>query len=526
MGEVVRLKPKKRIVVERKKVAAYARVSTAQERQEHSFAAQVSYYSELIQSNPEWEYAGVYSDEGISGTSIKKRDGFQQMISDAEAGKIDIILTKSISRFARNTVDLLESVRHLKDLGIEVRFEKENISSLSADGELMLTILASFAQEESSSQARNIRWGIRRKFERGEHWGKPPFGYDSEYRVVENEAETVRMIFDEFLHDVPLRQIARETNKSVDFVRKALFNEAYIGNILLQKRYASEIRQSQVNDGQLPQYYVTGHHEPIVTDETFQAVQMKIKESYEFNPEAHRMVDVRWYTAKFTCASCGSHFVKIQNDCITCLRKKNHGKKECKAGTINLEKIKPIIREVLGWEEFSETSFTSTVENVLVEADGTLIFTLYDGTKRKAHYHFFKNEDLRHNDRHRKVFGYDWKDGYYHINKEEADAVRMLFDEYMAGATVKELSGKMVSLGFNSKNGGFSCDVVRAVLKNSFYTGARLIKAAQSGTGKDELISDDHKAIITEEELKEARRRLWHHGSGNKDTGKNIGSRQ
>lgn len=144
-------------IKKRKKVAAYARISMESERMNHSLSAQISYYNDFIQKNPDWEFAGVYADNGISGTSTVKRDEFRRMIADAEQGKIDIILTKSIQRFARNTVDLLETVRHLKNLGIEVRFEKENINSLSGNGELMLSILASFAQEESRSQLGRAR---------------------------------------------------------------------------------------------------------------------------------------------------------------------------------------------------------------------------------------------------------------------------------------------------------------------------------------------------------------------------------
>ena len=149
----------------RKKVAAYARVSMETERLYHSLSAQISYYSELIQKHSDWQYVGVYADDGISGTSTSKRDEFRRMVEDCEAGKIDIILTKSISRFARNTVDLLNTVRHLKELGISVRFEKEQIDSLSDDGELMLTLLASFAQEESRSISDNVKWGTIKRFQ-------------------------------------------------------------------------------------------------------------------------------------------------------------------------------------------------------------------------------------------------------------------------------------------------------------------------------------------------------------------------
>ena len=146
-----------------KRVAAYARVSMETERLEHSLSAQISYYSGLIQKTPGWQYAGVYADDGISGTGVAKRENFNRLLEDCEAGKIDIILVKSISRFARNTVDLLKTVRRLKELGISVRFEKEHIDSLSEDGELMLTLLASFAQEESRSISENVKWGTRKR---------------------------------------------------------------------------------------------------------------------------------------------------------------------------------------------------------------------------------------------------------------------------------------------------------------------------------------------------------------------------
>ena len=151
----------------KKRVAAYARVSAESDRLTHSLSAQISYYSELIQNNPEWEYAGVYADSFISGTSINKRTEFRRMVDDCEAGKIDIILTKSISRFARNTVDLLSTVRHLKAIGVEVRFEKENIRSMSSSGELMLSILASIAQEEIINYSENVKWAKRKRFEQG-----------------------------------------------------------------------------------------------------------------------------------------------------------------------------------------------------------------------------------------------------------------------------------------------------------------------------------------------------------------------
>ena len=190
MRKINIIEPKVPQMPSRKKVAAYARVSMESERLQHSLSAQVSYYSSLIQQNPAWEYAGVYADDGITGTKINDRTEFNRMIADCEAGKIDIILTKSISRFARNTVDLLNAVRHLKDLGISVQFEKEHIDSLSEDGELMLKLLASFAQEEVWSLSDNVKWGTRKRFEKGIPNGRfQIYGYrwDGDHLVVEPE---------------------------------------------------------------------------------------------------------------------------------------------------------------------------------------------------------------------------------------------------------------------------------------------------------------------------------------------------
>ncbi len=167
MSKITKLESLVPQAVKRARVAAYTRVSADGHMPLHSLSAQVSYYSTLIQRNPEWEYVGVYADQGISGRTIEKRDGFQKLIRDCDAGKIDIILVKSISRFARNTVDLLETIRHLRDIGVEVRFDRENISTSSADGELLITLLASFAQEESRSLSENIKWAIRKRFEQG-----------------------------------------------------------------------------------------------------------------------------------------------------------------------------------------------------------------------------------------------------------------------------------------------------------------------------------------------------------------------
>ena len=217
MSTVKRIETRQIKQFQRKRVAAYARVSVDTEQLMHSLSAQVSYYSNLIQGTPEWEYVGVYIDAGITGTDTKPRERFQEMIADCEAGKIDIILTKSISRFARNTVDLLATVRHLKELGVEVRFEREHVNTFTSDGEVMLSILASFAEQESISLSQNIKWRVRKNYEQGKpHAHLKLYGYrwEGDERVIEpDEAEAVRFIFAEYLSGKSFREIATELDE-------------------------------------------------------------------------------------------------------------------------------------------------------------------------------------------------------------------------------------------------------------------------------------------------------------------------
>ena len=227
MSTVKRIETRQIKQFQRKRVAAYARVSVDTEQLMHSLSAQVSYYSNLIQGTPEWEYVGVYIDAGITGTDTKPRERFQEMIADCEAGKIDIILTKSISRFARNTVDLLATVRHLKELGVEVRFEREHVNTFTSDGEVMLSILASFAEQESISLSQNIKWRVRKNYEQGKpHAHLKLYGYrwEGDERIIEpDEAEVVRFIFAEYLSGKSFREIATELDEK-EIRSKAFFS--------------------------------------------------------------------------------------------------------------------------------------------------------------------------------------------------------------------------------------------------------------------------------------------------------------
>ncbi len=276
---------------ERRRVAAYVRVSRAFARPEHSLRAQADYYRERIRACQEWEYAGIYEDFGISGAAVRGRDGFGRLLEDCEAGRIDLVLTKSISRFARNTVDLLSTVRRLRELGVGVWFEREKIDSLSGDGELMLSLLASFAQEESRSLSENIKWGIRERYQSGDIRvkNKRVLGYrcvGEKYEILPGEAEIVRRIFARFLSGAPVGEIRRELNEagavtwrgcgfSGSGLRYILQNELYVGDRRYQKCYVQDpvSRRRLPNRGNLPQYYVRDDHAPIVSREDFARAQ-------------------------------------------------------------------------------------------------------------------------------------------------------------------------------------------------------------------------------------------------------------
>ena len=515
-------------IPERIKVAAYARVSMDSDRLAHSLSTQVSYYSSLIQSNPQWEFAGIFADFGISGTGVKNRDEFNKMLKACEEGEIQLILTKSISRFARNTVDLLATVRHLKELGVEVRFEKENISTFSNDGELLLSLLAAFAEEESRSMGNNIKWAIRKGFEKGEPRHTPAFGYrwGGECFVVdENEAIAVRKIFDDFLKDVPLRETARWLKKNgyksstTTFIRYALQNIVYTGDLLLQRYYSETVlsRTVKVNDGVLPMYYVENSHEAIIDKETFEKVQQKIKENLDFNKEAHRIVKPKCFSAKIKCGCCGANYVSTPRrgtitdvglvECWSCYKKVQSRKKLCQNGRISGKELRRICCEVMGTSEFDEYEFTQSVRQITLNIDGSLIFYFYDGRTATGSTHFYNPSDKKHLDPHSKIYGYNWTVNGYEINEPEAETVRMVYNYYNSGMTISDISRRMEVVGYKSKRGSFSRKFILYLLKNPFYIGTRIFPASYSGTGKEEIVVDDHEAIVSCEDYEKARER-------------------
>lgn len=309
-------------IPQRKKVAAYARVSSGKDAMLHSLSAQVSHYSKLIQSNPEWEYAGVYADEALTGTK-ENRESFQRMLADCRTGKIQLIITKSISRFARNTVTLLETVRELKSLGVDVYFEEQNLHSISPDGELMLTILASYAQEESLSASENQKWRIQKNFTEGMPWNGTLLGYRIEhgqYVAVPEEAKIVRRIFQDYLSGMSRDAIAKKLNKAGiqtrlgnawqgSSVMRLLQNYSYTGNLLLQTTFRENhiTKKTRMNTGELPQYHAANTHEAIISLETFQQVQEEMQRRAKKYAHPRLKTDYP-FSGLIVCAGCRKHY--------------------------------------------------------------------------------------------------------------------------------------------------------------------------------------------------------------------------
>ncbi len=311
-----------------KRVCAYCRVSTDSREQQNSFIAQTAYYEELIGKRSDWEYAGIYADEARSGTKLQKRDDFLRMIKDCEAGKIDMIITKSVTRFARNTVDSIKAIRKLKLLGIAVFFEKENINTLFESSEMLLTILSSLAQGEAESISTNNKWAAVKRFQEGSFKiGTPAHGYvkdeNGELVIDEQEVETVRYIFKQYLNGKGSYVIARElTEKGIQTIRSAekwsegvvkeiLLNPIYTGNLILQKTFTTEgvPFKRKRNKGELPQYFISENHEPIISMEEAEAV----KEIYEYRRRQMKADGTKSqnryaYSSKIICGECGRVF--------------------------------------------------------------------------------------------------------------------------------------------------------------------------------------------------------------------------
>ena len=311
----------------KRRVAAYARVSTDSDEQFTSYEAQVDYYTQLIRNNPDWVYVNVYTDEGISGLNAKKRKGFNQMVQDALDGKIDLIVTKSLSRFARNTVDSLQTIRKLKDKGVECFFEKENIYTFDGQSEVMLTIMSSLAQEESRSISENVTWGQRKRFADGKlkmpykhflGYEKGP-GKDGTPVINEEQAEIVLDIYEMFMSGMTPGGIAKElTSRGIlspagkavwraSTIESILTNEKYKGDALLQKKFTINFleKKMKLNEGEVQQYYVENSHPAIISPSMFDRVQ---KEMARRKAIGRKYSGKSVFSCRIICGDCGEFY--------------------------------------------------------------------------------------------------------------------------------------------------------------------------------------------------------------------------
>jgi DNA invertase Pin-like site-specific DNA recombinase len=348
------------------RVAAYCRVSTDDDEQLTSYKNQILHYTDIISSNANWTMAGIFADEGITGTSTKKRVEFQKLMELCRRGKVDLILTKSISRFSRNTLDSISYVRKLKSWGVGVIFQKENINTLHMSGEMVFTVLSAFAQAESESISENVKWGKRNSYKNG----KIPFQYgrllgyekgdDGRPRIAEDQAVAVRKIFSMFLagysitrikdgleaESVPSASGKPEWSQSV--IRYILSNEKYIGDVLLQKTYVEDCISKRIvkNNGIVPQYYVSNNHDPIIPRDTFYKVQEELARRSSKRGVAEKNVKTNRgkYSAKYalteclTCGECGTRYRRVtwarggkKKIVWRCISRLEHGTAYCKS---------------------------------------------------------------------------------------------------------------------------------------------------------------------------------------------------
>lgn len=397
--KVMEIAPINNNIVKKTRVAVYARVSCEKDTMLHSLKAQIDYYKVYISKNPEWVFVGVFADEAKTGTK-DSREEFQSLLAKCRNKEVDMVITKSISRFARNTVTLLSTVRELKSLGINVFFEDQNINSLSEEGEMMLTLLAGVAQEESLDCSESVKWRIRKKFERGETTPFRMLGYkliDGEIVVVEEEAELVRRIFDMYLsgkgtqmisnilqsEEIKTRTISNWTSNTISRILK---NEKYKGDLLLQKSFISDhiSKRKKINQGQKPQYYVEGNHQYIIEPELFDKVQRILNSKKNSNAKEP---ELSCFSGKLLCEICGAHYTKKRTNGIVkwqCRTFDKKGKNYCASRAIRDDVLKLTTAKALHMHEFDEDEFDKRVSNVIVCDNNILKYCLKDGSSIEA----------------------------------------------------------------------------------------------------------------------------------------------
>jgi len=403
MNRVIhKVQPTTPAIPQRMRVAAYARVSNDKMAMVESLAAQVSYYSAYIQRNPQWIYVGVFADEGLSGTK-DNRPEFQRLISDCYAGKIDMVITKSLSRFSRNTLDTLNILRELKQRGVDVFFERENIHSNSGDGELMLTILSSYAQEESRSASENIKWRIRKKFEQGEISGWCQlYGYKirrGKVMVDDYKAAIVRRIFEEYLAGDSATVIAKrlrlegvpceQGGQWKQFtVSEILRNEKYTGNQLLQKTFTKDhlSKRAKKNQGELPLYLVENAHPAIIDADTNQRVMKRMEGNQKAVKRPEPKMDEQLFRRKIICSHCGRHFIRKNTNGTpgyVCSTYSAEGKDFCLSKKIPETTLVEFSLKALGLPEFDKKLFDKEIDHIIARYPNDLAFVFRGGHTRE-----------------------------------------------------------------------------------------------------------------------------------------------
>ena len=432
----------------------------------------------------------------------------------------DQLCITSIDRLGRNYEEIQEQWRILtreKKVDIlvfdmpllDTRRDKDLVGTLIA--ELMLSILAGFAEEESKSISSNIKWAIQKKYERGEQWHTAAFGYrwnGETFIVQEDEAVVVRRIFDDFLNDVPIRRIQKWVNEngfpgmSNVGITYMLQNEVYKGDVILQKYFTPNPldHQSKRNEGELPRYYVENNHEPIVSREVWQAVQDKIQEAREYNPTVHRMVKPSCFSGKIICCRCGYNYTKgltktNRTEGLTeswvCFGKIKHKKAFCPSLSIRGDRLREAAAQAMGMEEFDDRAFTERVDKIVTTEGEALEFHFYDGAVKEVPIMLFRPDHIASRGAHLPFPGYTWTQAGYIVIPEEAEMVRMVFRLYAEGMKITYIRKEVEAAGYASFRGKVSHRFITRMLDDERYSGRRTVNG--------EVIENDHEAIIDPE---------------------------
>lgn len=392
-GEVA---PKTNTVIPRKRVAAYCRVSTDTDEQATSYDEQVRHYTERINKEPNWVLAGIFTDDGISGTNTKKREGFNKMIDSCMAGNIDLILTKSISRFARNTVDCLKYIRMLKEKGVEIHFEKENIRTFDSQGEILITIMASLAQQESESLSKNVKMGLKFRYQRGKisinhNWF---LGYtkddDGNLVIVPEQAEAVKRIYREYLDGSSMDQIkaglerdgikngAGRKKWGTTNIRQILTNEKYVGDAMLQKTVTIDtLNKTRIaNDGREVQYYIEEHHEPIISRAVFSRVQDELQRRSDMKKQRRTFSGKYGLSNVCKCGNCGAALYRVhwyigsKKVMWRCRNRMDNGVDACDLKSIDNNDIENAVVQAVNQLLREKNSVIDTVKNNILKVVG------------------------------------------------------------------------------------------------------------------------------------------------------------